>query len=46
MREIKFRAWDRLGRFDIADVLIIDVESKYVVVNAEWNHCDEDNYWR
>jgi uncharacterized phage protein (TIGR01671 family) len=37
MRNIRFRAWDKKGRFDMADVLIIDFHEKYVIVNDGWN---------
>ncbi len=41
MREIKFRAYDKKGRFDIASVLVIDFHEKYVVVDTEWNRDPE-----
>jgi len=40
-REIKFRAWDKKGRFEMAIVQIIDWIDKYVITTESWNEDKE-----
>lgn len=37
MRTIKFRCWDKKGRFEMANVEVLDWNDKYVVVDEAWN---------